>query len=55
MRVNHQPKDFLDVVILYGGTMIKQMPIGDFQWVNKTLEEIVEVANDSDEGFFCYG
>ena len=31
---------FLDVVELYGRTMIKPKPTGGFKWVEKTLDEI---------------
>ena len=43
---------FLDFVNLYGGTMTKSMPIGDFKWVEKSLSEIIAQPNDSRKGFF---
>ena len=43
---------FLDVVNLYGGTMTKYLPTGDFHWVKKPLSEIFEEQDDSDRGYF---
>ena len=43
---------FLDVVNLYGGTMMKKMPLGGFKWVNITLQEILNTSEESDEGYF---
>ena len=42
----------LDVVNLYGGTMTTKMPTGNFKWVEKTLNEILESSDDNIHGFF---
>ena len=43
---------FLDVLILYGGIMTKRIPVGDFLWVQNSLNEILEESSDSKRGFF---
>ena len=50
---------FLDVVNLYGGTMMKQMPVGSFKWVEKNIQNILDTSDESDQGYFvmvdlCY-
>ena len=32
--------------------MTKKMPTGNFKWVEKTLEEILDTSNESNEGYF---
>ena len=43
---------FLDVVNLYGGTMMKKHPVGGFQWSDDTLNEILSAPDDNDFGYF---
>jgi len=43
---------FLDKVNLYGGTVLKPLPVGDFQLVHMSLDEILEIPEDSDFGCF---
>ena len=43
---------FLDVVNLYGGTMMEKMRFGSFKWVEKSIQSILNTSDDSDEGYF---
>ena len=43
---------FLDVVNLYGGTMMKKLPTGGFEWSDISLEKIMETSDESDVGYF---
>ena len=43
---------FLDVVNLYGGTMMKPMPTGGFKWIEKSLEEFLATTDESKIGYF---
>ena len=43
---------FLDVVNLYGGTMMKKLPIGGFEWSNINLDKIMQTSDESDVGYF---
>ena len=41
-----------DKVNLYGGTMMMPLPIGRFEWVDTTLEEILSIPDNSEHGCF---
>ena len=43
---------FLEVVNLYGGTMMKPMPTGGFKWIEKSLEEVLATTDESNIGYF---
>ena len=43
---------FLDVVNLYGRTMMKKLPTGGFEWSDISLEKIIETSDKSDIGYF---
>ena len=43
---------FLDVVNLYGGTMMKKLPTGGFEWSDISLDEIMQTSDESDVGYF---
>ena len=43
---------FLDVVNLYGGTMMKKLPTGGFEWSDISLEKIMQTSDESDVGYF---
>ena len=43
---------FLDVVNLYGGTMMKPMPTGGFKWIEKSLGEVLATTDESKIGYF---
>ena len=43
---------FLDVVNLYGGTMMKKLPTGGFEWSDISLDKIMQTSDESDVGYF---
>ena len=44
---------FLDVTSLYGGIMMKKLPLGNYQWItNKTLEDLINHSTDANVGYF---
>ena len=43
---------FLDVVNLYGGTMMKKLPTGRIEWSNISLDKIMQTSDESDVGYF---
>ena len=42
---------FLDVVNLYGGTMMKKLPTGGFEWSDISLDKIMQTFDESDVGY----
>ena len=43
---------FLDVVNLYGGTMMKKLPTGGFERSDIRLEKIMQTSDENDVGYF---
>ncbi|XP_075256665.1 uncharacterized protein LOC142349135 [Convolutriloba macropyga] len=43
---------FMDVVNLYGGTMMKKLPTGGFEWSDISLDKITQTSDESDVGYF---
>ena len=43
---------FLDDVNLYGGTIIKKLPTGGFEWSNISLDKIMKTSDEGDVGYF---
>ena len=43
---------FLNVVNLYGGTMMKKLPTGGFEWSDISLDKIIQTSDESDVGYF---
>ena len=43
---------FLVVVNLYGGLMTRKRRTGNFKWVEKSLEDILETSDESKERYF---
>ena len=42
----------LVVVNLYGGTMMKKLPTGGFEWSNISLDNIMQTSDESDVEYF---
>ena len=43
---------FLNVVNLYGGTMMKKLPTGGFEWSDISLDKIMQTSDEINVGFF---
>ena len=43
---------FLDVVNLYGGTMMKKLPTGGLEWSDISLGKIIQTSDEIDVGYF---
>ena len=43
---------FLDVVNIYGGTMMKKLPTGGFEWSDISLDKIMQTSHENDVGYF---
>ena len=44
--------DFLDVVNLYGGTMMKKLPTGGFEWSDISWDNIMQTSDEGVVGYF---
>ena len=42
---------FLDVVNLYGSTMMMKMPVSNFEWTRKSLQDLLNTPDDANEGY----
>ena len=43
---------FLEVVNLYGGTMMKKLPTGGLEWSDISFDKVMQTSEESDVGYF---